>query len=270
APHRGATTLKQPQRIRAGGWQNLPGPVQFTRFGSPEACVFLFLAVILLILFPLLLAVLLPIGFGIQSLASLFTLPVQVCAVARDRRRRRNHALEHATVNVLEQRYGARIRLGGLAERDGFWIAGVAAQPEVILSAAREGLSRLKAGEWRLALHPRCGTTLVGAQLIAALTFLGLVLLSRQLSIVWVLVALVAAAWLARPVGMLMQRHLTTSTDVEAMHVDDVVWEQPRTLLGLVLGGGRPTRFRVRTHELAARPVVERAASPATRRYRAY
>lgn len=230
----------------------------------------LFLLVVLFVLMPLALVVVLPIGFGIQSVVSLVTMPAQILAVARDGRRRRNHALEHATVNVLEQRYGTRVRFGGLAERDGFMIMGAPANPEVILSAAREGLSRLKAGEWRLALHPRCGTTLVSGQLIAAVTFLALVLFTRQLSIVWMLVALAVAWWLARPLSLFLQRRFTTSAEVRSVYVDDVVWEQPTSMLALMIGGGRPTRFKIRTHEFAVTSGVETSTPAAPRRYRAY
>ncbi|MCZ7569158.1 MAG: DUF6391 domain-containing protein [Ardenticatenaceae bacterium] len=228
------------------------------------------LLVVLLLLFPMVLVMLLPVGFGVQSVASLVTMPAQILAVARDGRRRRNHALEHATVNILEQHYGTRVQFGGLAERDGFLIMGAAANPEVILAAAREGLSRLKAGEWRLALHPRCGTTLVSGQLIAALTFLTLVLLTKQLSIVWVLVALAVAWWWARPLSLFLQRFVTTSADVRSVYVDDIVSERPTNLLALMIGGGRPTRFKIRTHEFAISSNVETSTPAAPRRYRAY
>lgn len=232
--------------------------------------MFLFLLVVFFLLLPLALVVLLPVGFGVQSAVSLVTMPAQILAVARDGRRRRNHALEHATVNVLEQRYGTRVQFGGLAERDGFLITGAAARPEVILSAAREGLSRLKAGERRLALHPRCGTTLVSGQLIAAVVFLALVVLTRQLSIIWMLVALAVAWWLARPLSLFLQRHFTTSADVRSVYVDDIVWERPTSLLALMVGGGRPTRFKIRTHEFAITPTAETWPQTTTRRYRAY
>lgn len=228
--------------------------------------IFLLFA-LLLIFFPLLLVVLLPVGFGVHSVVSLLTLPIQILAVARDERRRRNHALEHATVNVLEQRYGSRVQFGGLAERDGFLIAGAAAHPEIILAAAREGLDRLKAGEWRLALHPRCGTTLVSGQLLAAITFVLLVLLTGQLSILWVFAALAVAWWLARPVSMFLQRYVTTSVKVRGMHIDDITWEHPSSMLALVLSGGRPTRFKIHTYEFAVSPAQP---TTTTRRYRAY
>lgn len=230
----------------------------------------LFLILVLLVALPVIFFLfLLPLGFGVQSVASLLTMPAQIISVARDRRRRRNHALEHATVNVLEQRFGAQQRLAGLAERDGFLILGVA-DPQQVLAAAREGLQRLQAGEHRLALHPRCGTTLVSGQLIAAISFIALVVATKQLSLLWVPVALGLAWLLARPISMLLQRYVTTSQDVRNLHVDTIEVEMPREPLALLLSGGRPTRFRVRTHEFAISPPTQSEPPTGTRRYRAY
>lgn len=225
----------------------------------------LLLVVAALLLLPLTLIVLLPVGFALTSIGSLLTLPGQLVAVALDGRRRRNHALEHATVNVLEQRYGRMLPLSGLAEQDGFYIRG-AAEPEVVLEAAREGLRRLQAGEHSLAIHERCGTNLVSGQLISAATFIAVLLwlnLSLSTLLLAMLLAIVAARTLARPVGLFLQRRLTTSGDVGGLHVDRLEATLPENPLVLLLSAGRPTQFRVWTQEVH----IEESGP---RRYRAY
>ncbi len=62
---------------------------------------------------------------------------------------RSNHALEHATLHVLQQK-GSAARLGGISDTGGFWIFGDV-DTETLLLAAREARERLMAGEshWR-------------------------------------------------------------------------------------------------------------------------
>ncbi len=73
-----------------------------------------FLLAFFLVLFfvPILVLVLLPLGLTAHSIVVLLTAIPQLLAVARDRQRRRHHALEHATINVLEERAGTPIDLG--------------------------------------------------------------------------------------------------------------------------------------------------------------
>ena len=54
---------------------------------------------------------------------------------------RSNHALEHATLHVLQQK-GVKTRLGGISDAGGFWIYGEVDTAE-LLEAAKEGLKRL-------------------------------------------------------------------------------------------------------------------------------
>jgi hypothetical protein len=224
------------------------------------------LLLLFILLLPLTILVLVPFGFALTSIGNLLSLPGQFIAVALDRRRRRNHALEHATVNVLEERYGLRYPMSGLAEEDGFHIHGPA-QPDAVLAAAREGLERLQAGETRLALHPRCGTILVSGQLISAVTFVVVLLLLRSIAFPYLMLAMIlailAARLLARPVGLFLQRKLTTSTDVRGLYVDRLDAKLPQHPFAIILAGGQPTHFRVWTNQIE----VE---MPAPKRYRAY
>lgn len=225
------------------------------------------LVLALVLLFPLTLLMLVPFGFALTSLGTLITLPGQMVRLAFDRRRRRNHALEHATVNVLEQRYGARLPMGGFAEPDGFFIHGPA-NPQAVMAAAREGLERLQAGERQLAIHPRCGTMIVSGQLISAVTFFLVLFALKSVTLATLLlamvVAIVAARSLAQPLGLFLQRTLTTSTDVQGLHVDRLDAQMATNAFALILSGGQPSQFRIWTNDIQVDAVPER------KRYRAY
>ncbi len=220
------------------------------------------------LLLPLTILVLVPLGFALTSFGNLLTLPAQMLAVALDKGRRRNHALEHATVNVLEQRYRARLPMGGYAERDGFYIHGPA-NPNAVLAAAREGLQRLQAGEHRAWRHPRCGTVVVSGQLISAATFVGLLFLFKFTVggvLLSMILAVLAARTLARPIGLFLQRLLTTSSDLSGMSVDRLDAEMPQQPLALMLSGGQPTHFRIWTQTIQ----VGRSGDGGPKRWKAY
>ena len=113
---------------------------------------------------------LLPILFSLQAVGNLFVYPKQLRAIFGNKILRRNHALEHATIVVMMEREPGR-RLNGFSTDDGFFVQGVRSLPEVE-SAAREAIRRLQNGEKRLAIHRNCGTTIVAANLLAAIFFL--------------------------------------------------------------------------------------------------
>lgn len=230
----------------------------------------LFLA--LLVLVPLTLLVLVPFNFALTSLGNLFTLPIQMIQVAMDKRRRRNHALEHATVNVLEQRYGQRLPMSGFAEQDGFMVQG-SASPEAVMAAAREGLARLQAGESQLALHPRCGTNIVAGQLLSAVTFFLMLLLFGEITVMSAILAMLAAVLAARtlsvPLGMFFQRTLTTATDLQGVSIDRLDTKMPTTPFALIYAGaGIPLQFRIWTQDIQVETPTGSNSGP--KRYKAY
>lgn len=184
-------------------------------------------------------------GFTAQSLLALATAPQQLWGLAKDKARRRNHALEHATINVLEERYGPT-QISGMAYRDGFALHGAAA-PQVILDAAREALRRLQAGEKNLALHPRCGSTMLAANLVGATSFLVLLLAIGRLTLLSALLAMLISSLLSRPLGALLQRFMTTSTDVEGVTITDFEYDSPQGWVGLFRS--LPTQFRIYTSQ---------------------
>src|ERR671917_1268155 len=127
--------------------------------------------VLFVALFVVLFLFLLPILFSLQVVGSLFVYPRQLKAVLGNRTLRRNHALEHATIVVMMEREPDR-KLNGFSTDEGFFVQGVRSTQEVE-SAAREALRRLRGGEKGLAIHRNCGTTIVAANLLAAIFFLG-------------------------------------------------------------------------------------------------
>jgi len=135
---------------------------------------------------------------------------------------RRNHALEHATVHLLSRR-GPYSQVMGRTTTDGFYVYGPVETQEVA-AAASEALARLRAGEHELAIHPRCGTNLAVAGLLAGLSsFLVWGGKGRRLTkLPRLLLAATVAVIAAQPLGLLVQERLTTSTDLEEVAIKGV------------------------------------------------
>lgn len=177
----------------------------------------MFWPVLLFLLFNLLF---LPLQFAALSIVGLLTVPGQIYGIATNPRLRRNHALEHATINVIEERYGRRM-LTGLARNNGFVVWG-AVDPFVVEEAARTGLTRLKRGETWLAIHDRCGTSIATANLISSIAFLALLFQLGYLSPLSVLVAMAVASMVGPIVGRYVQQYFTTSADVADFEIGGV------------------------------------------------
>jgi len=130
--------------------------------------IFLFLLIIFLpILF---LIFILPIGYLIHGFLNLLTVPLQIIEIAVNRKLRKNHALEHATINVLEDRSRRKNIFSGYARENGFYVFGPAS-PYEIFSSSIEGRERLINGEKNLAIHNRCGTSIAVASFLTFLVF---------------------------------------------------------------------------------------------------
>ena len=69
---------------------------------------------------------------------------------------RRNHGLEHATLHILAN-YLPNTMFAGHSDMGGFWIIGDV-PPETLQVAVQDAMTRLRAGDKRLAIHPNCGT----------------------------------------------------------------------------------------------------------------
>ena len=156
---------------------------------------------------------------------------------------RQVHALEHATVWVLDQqqradrsRYEAQLEnesLGGLSTDEGFYLYG-----QVNLSDLRRAvpiaLRRLTSGEWDLAVHPRCGTNLSVSMMLTAGLALGAHLILPRGPIeqlIGVGLAAATATQLAPDLGSLAQRYVTTSIPfnlgIEDISVTSDIWGRP-------------------------------------------
>ncbi len=152
---------------------------------------------------------------------------------------RRNHALEHATIAVLMSRLGPSIRLMGRAAPDGFHVVGNVSE-ESVADAAREGLARLKSGDHSLAVSPLCGTNLAAAGLLAGIG----ALLAMRRNRGWgglheVVLATTVGVVLGQPLGRRVQKHLTTSPEVEGMRIVGVTCTKR----------GKYTSYKVKTEQ---------------------
>jgi hypothetical protein len=182
---------------------------------------------------------LLPILFSLQAVGSLFVYPKQLRAIFGNRILRRNHALEHATIVVMMEREPGR-KLNGFSTDDGFFVQGVRSISEVE-SAAREALRRLQSGEKRLAIHRNCGTTIVAANLLAAIFFLvaiglSFLYLAGGYLYLMILGSVVLAFALRIPLSLLLQRFVTTDADLKNAEVGWVEPAQPGDLKSGIFG----------------------------------
>ena len=137
------------------------------------------------------------------------------------RRIRQNHALEHATITVLSG-YVPNLRISARSSSRGFIIFG-----DVDLGQLRraldEALRRLQAGEAELAIHPNCGTNVVvGVSLLTFGTLLGMTSPRARTRIASTAVSSLAGLAAARPLGQLVQKHVTTLPDLKGVRVTDI------------------------------------------------
>jgi len=140
---------------------------------------------------------------------------------------RRNHALEHATIHVLTQ-YNPRRHLVGRTTASGFYIYGEV-EIEEVAAAVSEALARLRGGEHDLAVHPRCGTNLAAAGVLAGLS--SFVVMSgrsksRLVKLPQAILAATIAVIAAQPLGLALQKHVTTLPDVEGVTIEGITRQQ--------------------------------------------
>ncbi len=138
---------------------------------------------------------------------------------------RRNHALEHATLNLLGRTYPHAQALG-VSGPAGFTIY-TSLTAEEVIRAVMEALKRLQAGEHGLCLHKNCGTNFVVTATLTTLTTLlgigGKKTFRQQLEHLPHLILLnVMALLIAQPAAEWFQAHLTTDAAVEGMEIASV------------------------------------------------
>lgn len=138
---------------------------------------------------------------------------------------RRNHALEHASLHVLARKYKDH-NMGGHSNPTGFFLFGDMSL-EDIRNAINEAMTRLRAGESGLAIHPGCGTNLAASTLVPAAfawaPFQGARSLRWRLLLIPVaLMFAVFGYLLSKPLGPWLQRNVTTEADLGEMQVVDI------------------------------------------------
>jgi hypothetical protein len=155
---------------------------------------------------------------------------------------RQNHALEHATIVLLNKRH-PEVRLSGVSFAAGFFVFGDV-PTEDVRACADQALARLRGGEPEMAIHERCGTNLAVAGMLTGLAAMTVTRLRKPYSTFNnVILASTTALVVARPIGLLVQKFITTRTPSPAMRITGI---QRRMVLGA------PAHF-VRTEDPTAR-----------------
>lgn len=139
---------------------------------------------------------------------------------------RRNHSLEHATLQVLARRQ-PRAWMGGYSGPGGFWLAGNV-PIEDVQQSVDEALTRLRAGESGLAIHPNCGTDFAISGIFAGTAaWLAMLGAGREMRDKWdrlpnaILFAMLALL-IARPLGPLVQQRVTTAPHPGGLQVIEI------------------------------------------------
>ena len=137
-------------------------------------------------------------------------------------RTRRNHGLEHATLTLLAKKIPGLVG-AGRSTPNGFYLYGDLSS-EAVAEAAQEALDRMKAGEVQLAVHPNCGTNFVTAGFAAGLAafvgFLGANSRRARWGRLPMVIGLCSLALIAaHPLGLVIQRDITTSGDMRDLQI---------------------------------------------------
>lgn len=137
------------------------------------------------------------------------------------KRVRQNHALEHATIALLSPRH-PKVVFTGRSTANGFYVWGNV-EGDDVRDAADEALELLRTSEPGMAIHPRCGTNLAVASVMAGVSAVlaGQIPPQRNRYSRGVLASLCALA-VAQPVGFFVQRHFTTLTPRLTLRIVDV------------------------------------------------
>lgn len=136
---------------------------------------------------------------------------------------RRNHALEHATLQVLAEK-NPQLRAAGYSDPRGFWLIGDI-ETRQVEEAVSQAAARLQGGERSLAIHPNCGTNLVTTGFLAgSFAWLGMLGAGRS----WrdrferwpIVITLVTLAMIvAQPLGPLLQEKVTTNAATHGLQI---------------------------------------------------
>ena len=137
---------------------------------------------------------------------------------------RRNDALERATLHVLTERFPG-MRPVGRSDWGGFTLYGPVETAQVS-EAVTAAMTRLRAGEKELAIHPHCGTNLATGFVLAGVAssaVLGGRRRSRLEKVLELVIGVGAALSVAQPLGAEVQRVVTTDPDVSRLIVSRIL-----------------------------------------------
>jgi hypothetical protein len=139
---------------------------------------------------------------------------------------RRNHALEHATLQILAKK-NSHLSAAGYSDPNGFHILGNVST-DLLHEAVSEALHRLQAGEENLAIHPSCGTNFAATGIVAG-TFAWLAMIGtggglRSKMERWpaVVILVTLGMIISQPLGPFLQAHFTTDGDVGELEVTEI------------------------------------------------
>ncbi len=139
---------------------------------------------------------------------------------------RRNHGLEHATLNLLAVEFPSR-SFAGHSDSKGFWIIGDISTDK-LLETVQQALKRMKSGESTLALHANCGTNYVTSGVIAgSIAWLGTLgsanSFSKKLNRWPLLVMIITGSLIAsQPLGKKVQARISTSGNPGSLVVKQI------------------------------------------------
>jgi hypothetical protein len=138
---------------------------------------------------------------------------------------RRNHGLEHATINIMSQRFPYR-RMAGYSFPGGFFIFGDLPTDD-LREAVFQALARMTNGERTLAIHEHCGTNYAASGFVAGLlAWFGMTGAKSKRDKVERLPLMIALATFglifSQPLGPILQQRVTTSGDPQGMSIVDV------------------------------------------------
>lgn len=139
---------------------------------------------------------------------------------------RRNHGLEHATLNLLAARHPG-VSYAGHSDFGGFWILGEIGTQE-LAETVLLALEELSSGKESLAIHQNCGTNLLASGFLAGLAgAAGLIGVGsrprdkvERLPVITALGVLALLA--AKPLGPVLQKLVTTSGKPGSLKVSGV------------------------------------------------
>ncbi len=189
--------------------------VSFFLFVPPEG----FGAISFILIFPFVLFVM--IGLNLSFFSTLF----RRFTMSQDKKQ--NHALEHGTIYFLKKRFGNKLRVGGLAEKNGFRICGISRKNDII-QAFDNFKKEFDRKNPELFISLRCGSNIATSQgfgiiLLTISTFALRIFEPSTLTISIVLSANVFFYFLLRNnLGNWIQEKLFMSTDFSSVKIHSI------------------------------------------------